>query len=143
MKTQLQQSKQLLNVLKQDYDDCLAAETQLSNELSSLFLATEKQILKNLQSYEDIPTDFYSIISPLDDLRVVYSQLIAQTNTNHFVQGYGRNATLIRLLKAEFNLNIATKAMSIDRGNDFFGIDETTRENIKNKSFVASQGVMD
>jgi len=143
VKAQLQQSKQLLNVLKQNYDDRLAAETQLSNELSSLFIVTEKQILKNLQSYDEIPTDFYSIISPLDDLRVVYSQLIAQTNEKHFIQGYGRNATLIKLLEEEFNLNIATKALNITRGNDFFGIDKATRENIKNKSFVASQGVMD
>ncbi|AIS32479.1 phage-related protein [Methanobacterium formicicum] len=143
MKTQLQQSKQLLNVLKQNYDDRLAAETQLANELSSLFFATEKQILKNLKSHDEIPANFYSIISPLDDLRVVYSQLIAQINEKHFIQGYGRNATLIKLMEAGFNLDVAAKALTIDRGDDFFGIDEATRENIKNKSFVASQGVMD
>ncbi len=143
MKTQLQQSKQLLNVLKQNYNDRLAAEEQLAKQLSTLFYATEKQILKNLKSFDEIPSDFYSIISPLDDLRVVYSQLIAQTNEKQFVEGYGRNATLIRLVEAEFNLNLAAKALTINRGTDFFGIDEATREFIKNKSFIASQTVMD
>ena len=70
LKTRFQQSKQLLNDLKQDYNNRLAAEKELSQQLSALFLAAEKQILINLKSFDEIPADFYSIISPLDDLRL-------------------------------------------------------------------------
>lgn len=143
MKTQFQLSKQLLNALNQNYEARLRDEATLAGQLAVLFNATEKQILNNLKDYEELPPDFYSILSPLDDLRIVYSQLIAQTNEKHFINGYGRNATLINLMKSEFNFNTATKAINIERGSDFFGIDEKVLENIKNKSFVASQGVMD
>ncbi len=71
----------------------------------------------------------------------------------HFIRGYGRTATLIRLAKSELTPNVASKALKpkpsknttiiIDRGDDFFGIDKTTLEYIENKQFVASQRVMD
>lgn len=98
------------------------------------------QILTNISTEDGkVPNDYSKATQPLQDLNVIYTELITKTSMEEFQKGYNRSKNLIELGRKEISAN---KAIEISKGEELFGIDPQVRDYIKNQSFLASQSVM-